>query len=336
MAFVPLSTAFRRQLYPIALIAVLLGWCTAMAVFGKWHVLADYWQMSVTMVFGSFVAGSTPAGGGSVAFPVFTKLLQIDMGSARTFSLIIQSVGMGMAGIFIWSKRIRVYGAILMVAIPAGCIGHAIGTFWVALPAPLPRLLFTMVALVFAFSLFVSHWLLRWHPAPLEAAFRLSSLGQRLHVAIIAAIGGWVASAVGSGIDILLFAVMALGFGLHEKRAIPTSVIAMASISVFGSLLRIMNGSIAPATVDHWLACVPIVAVGAPLGAFVAARIGRDLLIGGLITLALFDFTTTVILIPIEATGVMLMLITGLAAFAYLCTQLCRRASRRQSEESSG
>ncbi len=51
------------------------------------------------MVFGSFVAGSTAAGGGAVSFPVFTKLLHIPADEARTFGLLIQSVGMTMASV---------------------------------------------------------------------------------------------------------------------------------------------------------------------------------------------------------------------------------------------
>jgi uncharacterized protein len=39
--------------------------------------VADHWRSSLTMAFGSFVAGSTPQGSGSVAFPVFTKVLDI-------------------------------------------------------------------------------------------------------------------------------------------------------------------------------------------------------------------------------------------------------------------
>ena len=60
------------------------------------------------MVFGSLVAGSTPQGGGAVAFPVFTKLLEVPAAAARTFSLSIQAVGMGTATVLIVMRRLPV------------------------------------------------------------------------------------------------------------------------------------------------------------------------------------------------------------------------------------
>ena len=54
---------------------VTLIWLVFVTVAGHWGRVADHVVASITMVFGSFVAGSTPQGGGAVAFPVFTKLL---------------------------------------------------------------------------------------------------------------------------------------------------------------------------------------------------------------------------------------------------------------------
>ncbi len=39
--------------------------------------IQNHWEISLTMVFGSLIAGATSEGGGAVAFPVFTKLLHI-------------------------------------------------------------------------------------------------------------------------------------------------------------------------------------------------------------------------------------------------------------------
>lgn len=51
--------------------------------------------MSITMMLGSFVAGSTSEGGGAVAFPVMTLGFSIEPTVARDFSLMIQSCGTG-------------------------------------------------------------------------------------------------------------------------------------------------------------------------------------------------------------------------------------------------
>jgi hypothetical protein len=49
--------------------------------------------MSLTMIFGSMVAGATSEGGGAVAFPVMTLALKIPPSIARDFSLMTQSCG---------------------------------------------------------------------------------------------------------------------------------------------------------------------------------------------------------------------------------------------------
>lgn len=287
--------------------------------------------MSVTMMFGSFVAGSTPAGGGAVAFPVFTKLLGVTPEVARTFSLMIQTVGMGMAALFIYSRRIRVYRSVLMVAVPWGVLGHTVGTLAVALPHPYPRLLFTVVALVFGVSLFVSHWLLRWHPCGEDDHFGFPSRPSATHLGILAGLGGAVASMTGTGIDILVFVVMIFRFGLHEKRAIPTSVIAMAAIAAYGFALRGLTGRIEPAAWGYWAACVPIVAIGAPLGAWAASHLGRDALMAGLLALVVADVVSTFLIIPIGTPEAVFMAVCAGAATVYLTTLLLRRARRRDA-----
>ena len=49
--------------------------------------------MSITMIFGSMIAGATSEGGGAVAFPVMTLALHIQPSIARDFSLMTQSCG---------------------------------------------------------------------------------------------------------------------------------------------------------------------------------------------------------------------------------------------------
>jgi len=49
--------------------------------------------MTITMIFGSMVAGATSEGGGAVAFPVMTLVLKIKPTIARDFSLMTQSCG---------------------------------------------------------------------------------------------------------------------------------------------------------------------------------------------------------------------------------------------------
>lgn len=59
------------------------------------------------MLFGSMVAGGTSMGGGAVAFPVLTKLLEVPPHEAKVFALAIQSVGMTAATLTIIAMQIK-------------------------------------------------------------------------------------------------------------------------------------------------------------------------------------------------------------------------------------
>lgn len=79
------------------------------------------------MVFGSFIAGATSEGGGAVAFPVLTLFLDVKPHIARDFSLLIQSVGMSAASLWIWKKRVPVHGTALLIGTLAGAVGMFFG-----------------------------------------------------------------------------------------------------------------------------------------------------------------------------------------------------------------
>jgi hypothetical protein len=52
----------------------------------------QYWPASVAMVLGSFIAGSTPLGGGIVAFPVSVLVLQFTSSESRDASVLVQTI----------------------------------------------------------------------------------------------------------------------------------------------------------------------------------------------------------------------------------------------------
>ena len=100
-------------------------------VLSSGHVgrIIDNWRAALTMLFGSFVAGSTPQGGGAVAFPVFTKVLAIPASVARSFSLIIQATGMVMASLSILLAGRRIDWKALGIGVYAGSMGFVAGLF---------------------------------------------------------------------------------------------------------------------------------------------------------------------------------------------------------------
>ena len=81
-------------------------------------------------------------------------------------------------------------------------------------------------------------------------------------------IGGVISSITGSGLDISIFALLVLGMGISEKVATPTSVILMACNALVGFGWKgTVGGGMAPEAWTYWWACVPVVVIGAPMGA---------------------------------------------------------------------
>jgi hypothetical protein len=63
-----------------------------------------------------------------IAFPVFTKVLQISPVDAKVFSLAIQSVGMVAASIAIIMMRVRVLWRVIVWVSLGGCLGIIISS----------------------------------------------------------------------------------------------------------------------------------------------------------------------------------------------------------------
>jgi len=61
--------------------------------------------MMIAMIIGSMIAGSTPLGGGIIAFPVSVIILNFTSTEGRDFSLMIQSFGMSAASFLIFYKK---------------------------------------------------------------------------------------------------------------------------------------------------------------------------------------------------------------------------------------
>ena len=321
--------------------SVLIVWAIAVTATGTWERVADNWVSAVTMVFGSFVAGSTPQGGGAVAFPVFTKLLEVPAEVARSFSLFIQSIGMTCAALSIVINRRAVEWRSIMIGAAFAAIGFVIGLFalgdpdapfWPStLPGPYVKVTFTLIVVAMAFVV----WL-NYRQQILERINQVSSYSWRIYVAlaIFGLLGGVASSLVGSGADVLVYIVLVILIGLVPRVGVPSSVIIMASISLIGIVvLGFVDGQIfvgldgvgdvtslggrdvgagpggAPAygadlppldgsrfdLLGLWLAAAPVVAFGAPLGAWVSSKITDRQLVVFVLALAAAEALTTVL-----------------------------------------
>src|SRR6266576_2421304 len=86
------------KIYCAAFLAI---WAVMVVGFGLWAQGLAHWRMSLVMIFGSLVAGSTPMGGGTVAFPILVLVFGQPPNLGRNFGMAIQALGMTSAMIFI-------------------------------------------------------------------------------------------------------------------------------------------------------------------------------------------------------------------------------------------
>jgi uncharacterized membrane protein YfcA len=269
-----------------------LGWAVLVLAGGYLETAIAHWPMAAAMAIGSYVAGSTPMGGGTVGFPVIVLLMDLPATLGRDFSFAIQSVGMTSASIYILCKRQELEWPMLRAALLGSLLGTPLGILYVA---PLASDLF--IKLLFA-SMWCSFGLLHLRRireitsyegmTPHDVAFD-HKVG--FAVGLLGSLS--VASITGVGIDMMIYMVLVLWCHADLKIAIPTSVLLMAFTSLTGIATKTVLGDIQPGTFENWLAAAPVVAVGAPFGAMVVSRIGRrpTLLIVSILCVLQFAWT---------------------------------------------
>ncbi len=281
-----------------------------------------HWYLPLTMVFGSFVAGATSEGGGAIAFPVLTLVLSISPTIARDFSLLIQSVGMSAASLWIWKLEIPVERRAILYGTLGGSLGIFIGLVWVQgiFSAAYIKMFFVSTWLAFG-------WVLLAQRKIDQSCIRtkLPSLtgSKRFLLLFCSVLGGIVSSLTGSGLDIFMFSVLTLYFRVCEKVATPTSVVLMAFNSIIGVGLSLGLGNLGigslesadPLAIQFWLTCVPVVIIGAPLGAFFIKNKSRDFIVGLLLCSIVLQFGAGILIVPHDSMLLLFDLCVFLVAF---------------------
>lgn len=266
-----------RRLSPFFVWLVLFytAWATVVSLGGHWESVIGHWPIALVMLLGSYVAGSTPMGGGTVGFPVLVLFFGHDPAMGRDFSFVIQSVGMTSAAIFIFCRRLPVETTTLGWALLGSTIGTPLGILLFApmVPGLAVKLLFSVVWASFGI---MTLYKLREISAA-EGIARASKRFDRLSGLAVGLVGGtFVASVTGVGVDMLIYTVLVLVRRADLRIAIPTSVIMMAYTSVLGVAVKIGTTGFYPGVFENWLAAAPVVALGAPLGAYVVHLVGRQ------------------------------------------------------------
>lgn len=200
-----------------------------------------------------------------------------------------------------------------------GILGQIAGTFFIVMPNPYPRILFTFIAAAFGVAMFISRWVLEWEP---RSTLRGWDVWQKGRFVAMGIVGGWFAAHTGSGIDMLTFIVLTLAFGINEKISTPTTVIIMALNSLVGFFLHGVVARDIGIAFDYWLVAIPIVVVGAPFGAIAASYLPRDAIIIFLLSLITLEVFTTIWLVPMTMENILVTAIAVVICLAWFALLL--------------
>ena len=304
-----MKLAARLQYNLIFALVVWCGWLFIGEGRHALHYIEDNWRISVMMIFGSMVAGGTSEGGGAVAFPFFTKVFHIDPHTAKLFALCIQSVGMTTASLLIIVTRVKVDWFVIRWATLSGALGMWFGALYIAplMPSDVTKMTFTMMEASFALVLV----LLNKRDTNRHDDVPHQGWRERQYLLLMGFIGGLFGSVVGVGIDIVVFSMMVLLFRVSEKVATPTSVILMAVNAIAGvGVYQGVLGEMDERVFSYWMAAVPVVVIGAPIGAIACTYMSRSLIVKILIALISVELVSSLLIISMNERVILTSLAT--------------------------
>ena len=261
-------------IFAVWLAAFYTVWLTIVISGHHWQTIEEHWGIAVAMAFGSYAAGSTPMGGGTVGFPVLVLLFKQPATLGRDFSFAIQSIGMTSASIFILCRRQPLEWTMLGWTLVGSLVGTPLGVIFIAphVPGIAIKVLFAIVWASFGVLHLYRTNDICANVGETPAAHRFD---RNVGFVLGLLAGATVASITGVGIDMILYAVMVLLMRADLKVAIPSTVIVMAFTSLVGIATKNLFTGVQPSVYENWLAAAPVVALGAPLGSYVVNKIGR-------------------------------------------------------------
>lgn len=178
------------------------------------------------MIVGSFIAGSTPLGGGVVAFPLSVLFLKFTPQESRDVAILIQAVGMNAAAfLLLLKKRELLHAESIVLNCFFGGIGAALAL--AINPAALyMNILYTVLVFEFGLAYLYRNVICneidlasgqeQGLHAPGHPAF--DGIGVRMLMCLTATVGGFFTGSIGTGSDIAVCESCVGGLHVDELR----------------------------------------------------------------------------------------------------------------------
>jgi len=278
---------FKSRVFSVWFGVAFLLWVALFSMFDNFAFLKGHWYYAAVMVPAAFVAGLTPQSGGAIAFPALSVFLHVDRVLARDFSMMIQSIGLTSASVFILTRKdtvLRNYRPVLAF-VPVCFAGFVLGmTTLQALPAYLIQALFLSLITTFV----VAYYLHRQRGT--EESLVVSTTEDVAFLGITLFLGGVNTSLFGTGADILLYTLLITRFGMKEKAATYVAIVTQTAMSILGFSYRaFVDHGLSHFQIETWLCAYPVVLFMAPLGAYVLRRLHVNWMLLAIVILDIFQ-----------------------------------------------
>jgi uncharacterized protein len=278
---------FKSRIFTTWYFAALTTWGLLFYFFDSVKFFLEHWYYAAMMVGGAFVAGFTPEGGGAVAFPVLSVFLKVDRVLARDFSMMIQSIGMTSASIFILTQattKPKDYKP-LFAFVPVCAVGTLLGfLFLQKIPVYIIQAMFLSLSATFVITYYLSD-----HRGTQETVNITSNIDY-FYLGVVLIIGGMISSLFGTGGDVVLYLLLITHFNMTVKKATRMSIVLQASISILGYGYRaFVDHGLTNYQIKTWLCAFPVVLFMAPFGVYVLSRLHVNWMLRFIIALNLFQ-----------------------------------------------
>ncbi len=282
-------------------LTILILWCLGMTLSNNWSKFINFWPITLTMAFGSFIAGATTEGGGAVAFPILTLLFEIPPIMARDFAWMIQTIGMGTAAISILIFKTPLYKKVILPISLGGLTGLYPGITILApfVPPNYCKIFFTSLWLSFGVWILIIEKTNKRNNLNVKNPIDDITLTNKniFILFLVGLIGSQISSLTGTGLDLFSFSFLVLYFNLDPKKVTFTSIILMAVNSLFGFIMKISLGGPSTEAWSMWWVSVPIVIFGAPLGAAFIKNKSKNFVLSLLVTLIIIQFIMSYLIV---------------------------------------